>query len=188
MTQYDIGSKLRELRLARNLTLRSVAREIGFSIALLSQIETNNISPPIPTLSKLAKFFNVSMSSLFAEKDEQRRYEIVRKRDRKIVSHVVSRAGNRHTYSYEPFSMKMKNKKMTPFLINLSDATDSTTYRHEGESFLFILKGSLSIMLNGQEIVLDEGDSLYFDTSLEHRFRSQDNPDSIVLEITSGRS
>lgn len=189
MIEYDIGSKLRELRLARKLTLRSVAQEIGFSIALLSQIEKNNVSPPIPTLSKLAKFFNVKMSSLFAEKNEERKYEIIRKNDRKFVSNVISRTGNRHIYSYETFSARMRGKKMTPFLITLSEDTqDSTTYSHEGESFIFVLQGSLAILLNNQEIVLGKGDSIYFDTSLEHRFCSRERPDSVILEVTTDRS
>ncbi len=189
MTEYDIGSKLRELRRARNLTLRSVAQEIGFSIALLSQIEKNNISPPIPTLSKLAKFFNVKMSSLFAEKDEPRKYEIIRKNERKTVSHVVSHTGNRHPHSYESFSAKMRTKKMTPFLITLSiENLENTTYSCQGESFVFILQGTLEMQLNNQEIALGEGDCIYFDTSLEHRFCPGESPDCVILEVTSGRS
>ena len=189
MIEYDIGSKLRELLRARNLTLRSVASEIGFSIALLSQIEKNNISPPILTLSKIAKFFNVKMSTLFAEKDEERKYEIIRKKDRKIVSHVVSRSGSRHTYSYEPFSSRMRIKKMTPFLINLAEETeDSTTYSHEGESFIFVIQGTMSVLLDNEEILLDEGDCMYFDTSVDHRFCARKSPESVVLEVTSGRS
>ncbi len=188
MIKYDIGSKLRELRLSRNMTLRSVAGEIGFSIALLSQIEKNNISPPIPTLSKLAKFFDVKMSSLFTEQDEQRKYEIIRKNDRKIVSHVVSRTGNRHTYSYEPFSTKMRNKKMTPFLINLADTRDATTYSHDGESFIFVLKGTMAMFLDNQEIVLAEGDCIYFDSSMDHRFEVRKSKDSVILEVTASPS
>jgi transcriptional regulator with XRE-family HTH domain len=188
MVEYDIGSKLRELRLTRDLTLREVAREIGFSIALLSQIEKNNISPPIATLSKLARFFNVKMSSLFAEKDEERKFGIIRKNDRRVVSHVVSSAGNGHGYSYESFSARMRTKKMVPFLITLSEGIhDGTTYSHEGESFVFVLQGTLSMLLDQREIILEEGDSIYFDTSLEHRFRTGAGGEAQILEVTAGR-
>lgn len=188
MTEYDIGSKLRELRRARNLTLRSVAQEIGFSIALLSQIEKNNISPPIPTLSKLAKFFNVKMSSLFTGRNEPRKYEIIRKNERKTVSHVVSQTGNRHPYSYESFSARMRTKKMNPFLVTLSEKVlESTTYSYQGESFVFVLQGTLEMLLNSQEIALEEGDCIYFDSSLEHRFCSRESTGCVILEVTSSQ-
>jgi transcriptional regulator with XRE-family HTH domain len=189
MNEYDIGSKLKELRLARSLTLQAVAREIGFSIALLSQIENNHISPPIATLSKLARFFNVQMASLFTEKDEEKKYEIIRKQDRKFVSHVVSRAGASHGYFFESLSSGMKNKKMVPFIITVSDEIqDSTTYSNEGESFIHVLRGSFVILLNGSRITLEEGDSIYFDTSLEHRFLPAKGTETTILEVTAGRS
>ena len=47
MVDYNIGSKIKKLRKARKLTLQDVAQETGFSPALISQIENNNVSPPI---------------------------------------------------------------------------------------------------------------------------------------------
>ena len=52
---YDIGGKLKTLRKARKLTLKQVAAATGFSLALISQVENNNIMPPIPTLAKFAR-------------------------------------------------------------------------------------------------------------------------------------
>jgi transcriptional regulator with XRE-family HTH domain len=63
VVEYNIGSKIKELRKARKLTLQDVARETGFSPALISQIENNNVSPPIATLSKIARFFDVKKSA-----------------------------------------------------------------------------------------------------------------------------
>ncbi|HEX9873978.1 MAG TPA: helix-turn-helix transcriptional regulator, partial [Deferrimonas sp.] len=59
--EFNIGVKIKALRKARKLTLQDVARETGFSPALISQIENNNVSPPIATLSKIARFFNVKV-------------------------------------------------------------------------------------------------------------------------------
>lgn len=184
MIEYNIGAKLKKLRQAKKLTLQSVAKEIGFSPALISQIENNNVSPPIATLSKLAKFFDVKMSSFFTENDEEPRYEVIRKDDRKTIPRVISRAGTRHGYFYESFAFKMQDKKMEPFLITLSDKIqDTNTYSHDGESFLYVIKGTFELQLDNEEITLEEGDSIYFDTSLEHRFRSKDGSEVTVLEV-----
>ncbi len=184
MIEYNIGTKLKKLRQSKKLTLQTVAKEIGFSPALISQIENNNVSPPIATLSKLAKFFDVKMSSFFTENDDEPRYEVIRKDDRKTVPRVISRAGTKHGYFYESFSFKMHNKKMEPFLITLSDKIqDNNTYSHEGESFLFVIKGTFELLLDNEQITLEAGDSIYFDTSMEHRFRSKDGSEVTVLEV-----
>ncbi len=188
MTEYNIGSKLKKLRLAKKLTLQSVAREIGFSTALLSQIENENVSPPIATLSKLAKYFGVKMSSFFAENGENPGYEIIRKNNRKCVSQVISPEGTNHGYSYESFSFKMEDKKMSSFLITLSGSiSDNTTYSHEGEAFIYAINGTSEILIDDKSISLNEGDSLYFDTSLEHRYRSKDDAGGTILIVEAER-
>jgi len=184
MVEYEIGAKLKRLRLAKKMTLKALANKIGFSPALISQIENNNVSPPIATLSKLAKFFEIKMSSLFTEGDEEPRFEIIRKDNRKVVSRVISREGTNHGYFYESFSFKKQDKKMEPFLITLHEnMRDANTYNHEGESFLFVLEGNFGLLLDDRQIMLEEGDSVYFDTSMEHRFRSTDGSQVKVLEV-----
>lgn len=188
MIKYDIGSKLRGLRLSRNLTLRSVAREIGFSIALLSQIEKNKISPPLATLSKLARFFDVTMSSLFVETEEKQKYEIIRKDDRDTFLDALQESKALTGYPQAAFLARMGNRKMTPFLMTLSEGNHcSTTWRSEGESFLFVLQGELKMLINTRELVLEEGDSIYFDASLEHKLFPPDGQQTVILEVTAGR-
>ncbi len=188
MTEYNIGSKLKRLRLAKKMTLQSVANEIGFSTALLSQIENDNVSPPIATLSKLAKYFGDKMSSFFTEDGESPRYEVIRNDSRKTVKQVISPEGTNHGYSYESFSFKMQDKKMDSFLITLSGkASDNNTYSHEGEAFIYVVNGACEILLDNDYISLEEGDSLYFDTTLEHRYRSKDDSGGTILIVERER-
>ena len=75
MSDYNIGAKIKELRRSKKLTLQDVANETGFSTALLSQIENNNVSPPIATLSKISHFFDVKIGYFFAESEEECPYD-----------------------------------------------------------------------------------------------------------------
>lgn len=184
MVEYNIGAKLKKLRVARNLTLQSVAKEVGFSASLISQIEHNNISPPIPTLAKMAKFFSVEISSFFTDENENPNYEIIRKDDRKMVPRVISREGTVHGYYYEAFSFKKKDRKIEPFLITLFEAKpDTNTYSNEGESFLYVIDGTFHLQIDEKKISLQEGDAIYFDASLEHRFRTSDGNKATLLEV-----
>ncbi len=186
MSEYNIGPKLKSLRLAKKLTLQSVAKETGFSPALISQIENNNVSPPIATLSRIAKFFDVKIGIFFAEAEEECKFEVVRKDERREVSRVISPTGSRHGYSYESLSFHKQNKKMEPFIITLNDmVSEYTTYSHEGEKFLFILKGTAEVLLDDEHVIMGEGDSIYFDSTMKHRFLSKDGSEVKILSIVT---
>jgi transcriptional regulator with XRE-family HTH domain len=171
--EYNIGAKIRELRSAKKLTLQDVANETGFSTSLISQIENNNISPPIATLAKIANFFDVRIGHFFVEEEEDCPFEVLRSHERTVMPRVISEDGSRHGYFFESLSVRKKNKKMDPFLLTLNEqVTNTSTYSHNGEEFLFIMKGKAELLLEDQRILLEEGDSVYFDANLKHRLLS----------------
>ena len=79
------------------------------------------------------------------------------------------------------------NTQMEPHLFRIAPSAGSgSAYAHEGEEFLYILQGSLEIALNGgSTTVLNEGDSFYFESSTEHRWRNPGKQDALVLWINT---
>ena len=186
MSEYNIGASIKKLRLARKLTLQAVASETGFSTALISQIENNNVSPPIATLSKIAKFFDVKMAQFFAEDEDDRKFEIIRAGERSTVPRVISRDGSNQGYFYESLSFYKQNKKMDAFMVTVTEkALDLNTYSHDGEEFIFILSGTADFLLDDQTYALYQGDSIYFDSSLGHRLLSHDGQEVKVLVVVA---
>ena len=184
MTEYNIGAKIKVLRRAKKLTLQDVANETGFSTALISQIENNNVSPPIATLSKIAHFFDVKIGHFFTENEEECPYEVLRGDERSVIPKVVSKDGTKHGYFYESLSVHKLNKKMDPFLLTLNEkVTNTDTYSHNGEEFLFVISGSAELLLDDQRIVLSGGDSVYFDANLKHRLISFECDEVKVLVV-----
>jgi transcriptional regulator with XRE-family HTH domain len=178
------GKKLKKLRISRKMTLKTVSEETGLSLAMISRIENENISPSIESLSKMAKFFGVKISSLFIEKEENRKYEITRRDERKTITSVISEKESRNGYFFESLSFRKKEKKMEPFLITLSERIQGVnTYRHDGESFIYVIKGAIELLLENRTITLEEGDSVYFDASVEFRLRSKQDTEVIALGI-----
>ena len=181
---YNIGAKIKELRRSKKLKLQDVANETGFSTALISQIENNNVSPPIATLSKIAHFFDVKIGHFFNESEEESPYEILRGTERTVIPKVVSKDGTSQGYFYESLSVRKKNKKMDPFLLTLNEKiTNTDTYSHTGEEFIFVMKGTAELLLDDQRIILNEGDSVYFDANLKHRLLSSDCDEVKVLAV-----
>ncbi|HYS42369.1 MAG TPA: XRE family transcriptional regulator [Geobacteraceae bacterium] len=186
MSDYNIGAKIKKLRLAKKMTLQAVAKETGFSPALISQIENNNVSPPIATLSKIAKFFDVKIGIFFTEDEQEYRYEVVRKGERKLIPRVISRSGTSQGYSYESLSFRKQNKKMEPFFLTVTEkAAEENTYSHDGEEFIFIMDGTAELILDDERITLGEGDCVYFDSSLKHRLLSMDGSEVRALAVVT---
>ncbi len=183
---YNIGQKIKALRKGQKLTLQDVADEIGFSPALISQIENNNVSPPIATLSKIAQFFDVKMSHFFEDTESSVPYEIVRREDRRQINRVISTIGTNHGYSYEALSYRKTNKKMEPFLLTVNErAEEETLYSHEGEEFLLIMEGTAEIILDNDRFTLNAGDAVYLDSSVKHRLLlKEDRPIQVLAVVT----
>jgi len=186
--KYKVGDSLKKLRLAKNMTQKFVASENGLSSAMISLIESNSISASITTLSKLMKFYGVKMSWLFEDKKETQKYEIIRKDDRKLLSKIVTQNANSNGFSCESL-LQMERKKMQPYIITLSnDIVGYNFYLHFGESFMYVLKGVFELSLEGSQIMLREGDCVYLDASLEHKFRAEDGEKVTVLVVKTVES
>lgn len=190
-SEYNIGARIKKLRLARKLTLQAVATETGFSTALISQIENDNISPPIATLSKIAKFFDVKMAEFFAEGEDDRKFEIVRANERSTVPRVISKNGSNQGYFYQSLSFYKQNKKMDAFMVTVTEkalqpsSQETTTYSHDGEEFIFVMSGTAEFLLDDQRYTLYEGDSIYFESELGHRLLTHDGKEVKVLVVVT---
>jgi transcriptional regulator with XRE-family HTH domain len=184
MSEYNIGRKIKQLRKAKRLTLHDVASETGFSTALISQIENDNISPPIATLSRLARFFDVRIGHFFSDEEDECRYEVVRAGERTVIPRVVSQDGTSHGYFYEALTRRKKNRRMDPFFLTLNDiAANTGTYCHDGEEFLFVMTGQAELILEGERIILNEGDAAYFDSTLKHRLLAHGGSEVKVMVV-----
>ena len=183
--EFDIGAKIRALRLDRRLTLQDVARETGFSSALISQIENNNVSPPIATLARIAHALRVKVSYFFDSDNTKGRFEVVRPAERRRVDRVMSRLGTKQGYTYEALAFRVRSRKMTPFLLIIAKDSEprESLYTHEGEEFLFVLAGRAALEVGEEHFTLEAGDSVYLDSSLKHRLLREGEEEAKVLAI-----
>jgi quercetin dioxygenase-like cupin family protein len=88
---------------------------------------------------------------------------IVRPEERK----KVDPGGFRRGYGYESLAFRKKGKNLEPYLITI-DSQNSGTFKHDGEEFLFILKGAMEFSYGGEKYLLKKGDSIYLDSGVEH--------------------
>jgi transcriptional regulator with XRE-family HTH domain len=169
----QLGSKIRELRLKKNYTLQDVAAKTGLSKPFLSQIENDHVVPPVATLLRLARAFNVTLAHFFQDEVGSDKIAITRHNERIRVEKRPHHRKGEVNYVYETLETKKTNKQMEPFLVEfpVQDSSEMVFMNHDGEEFLHVLEGTLEFRSVSRVEVLESGDSIYFESDLSHSFR-----------------
>jgi DNA-binding transcriptional MerR regulator/quercetin dioxygenase-like cupin family protein len=171
-----VGPRLRRLRLKHAYSLAKVARSVGVSVGFLSALERGQMSASVATLRRLARFYRMNILALFdpSESNPGR----VRPGDRKVLE-----AGRGVRMELLAWGQTV----MEPHLFRIApDAGSGESYAHEGEEFLYILQGSLSITVDGsEEHLLEEGDSFYFESSSQHSWTNPGKKEAWVLWVNT---
>lgn len=164
MEEIRVARQLKKLRMDKGFTLEDVAKRTGFTKGLISKIENNKVSPPISTLARIAHALDVSLGALFSAIDNQP-LKIVKSGDRLPYS-----GNNQAGQIIETLISGFARQKMESIIINIHDpeSYQATFYSHPGQEFIFVLEGSTSYRYDEQLFIIEEGDSLYFDSDIPH--------------------
>jgi len=160
-----IGEQLRELRLAKNLTLKEVSEQAGISVGYLSQLERNHSRLPIGVLKRISDALGVHMNWFFQQTEEGNPAE----RD------TVVRAGHRRRMSFT--GLGITEELLSPnlsgplelLISTIEPGADSEDYSHDGAEAGLVLTGTLELWVSGRHFVLNEGDSFAFKSTEVHR-------------------
>jgi DNA-binding transcriptional MerR regulator/mannose-6-phosphate isomerase-like protein (cupin superfamily) len=170
-----IGLRLRNLRLRRDLSLAGVAGNVGISVGFLSAIERGQMSASIGTLRKLARFYKTNILDFFDPSESNP--HLVRPDRRKVLE---AGPGVRMEL------LAWGNTVMEPHLFRIApNAGSGDSYSHEGEEFLFILRGQFKIALAGEEFLLKAGDSFYFESATPHTWVNPGKTETWVLWVNT---
>jgi transcriptional regulator with XRE-family HTH domain len=182
--EVPVGENVRKFREAAGQTIQQFAEKTGFSAALLTQVENRKVSPSLGTLVKIANAFDTTVSAFLGGKVE-REFSIVRKEERAAVSRVGLKEGGRSSYAYESLGSGKAGRKMEPFLVRLQPLSDPSGARsiHEGEEFLYVLSGRVEVCLGNLSDTLEEGDSIYYDSTIPHHVHSADSREALILAV-----
>jgi DNA-binding transcriptional MerR regulator/mannose-6-phosphate isomerase-like protein (cupin superfamily) len=170
-----IGSHLRQLRAKRRLSLAQVARTVGISVGFLSALERSQMSGSVGTLRKLARFYKTNILDFFDAKGASGRQ--VQPGQRKVLE---AGAGIRMEL------LAWGNTVMEPHLFRVApQAGSGDSYTHEGEEFLYVLRGELAITLDTEEYRLKAGDSFYFESETPHYWKNPGRAETWVLWVNT---
>lgn len=170
-----IGPRLRRLRTQRGLGLAKVASAAGISIGFLSALERSQMSASVGTLRRLARYYRTNILDFFDATELNTR--LVPPPKRKVLE---AGPGVRMEL------LAWGNKVMEPHLFRIApQASSGESYAHEGEEFLFVLRGELKIALASEEYHLKRGDSFYFESATPHHWKNPGRSETWLLWVNT---
>ncbi len=174
----EIAERIKELREVSDLTVESLAKELGISAEVYRQYESGAVDIPVSLLYEIASKFKVELAELLTgERPKLHTYSLVRKG--KGVE--VKRS---HDYDYQSLAPNFVHKRMEPMLVTVQPKeTEVQTHSHPGQEFDYMISGTMAVTIDDHELVLDEGDSLYFDSNHPHSMRAMNDRPAQFLAI-----
>lgn len=176
----QIAQRLAGLRDVLELTTAEVANVCGVPEETYITIESGKVDVPVSLLHQISQHYGIDLSALmFGDEPKMSSYFLTRKGKGAAVSRSKA-------YKYQSLAAGFIGRKADPFIVTV-DPKDKLTEKHlnmhPGQEFNMILEGRMMLMINEKELILEEGDSIYFDSTLPHAMKALDGKPVKFLAI-----
>ncbi|MEO6760516.1 MAG: XRE family transcriptional regulator [Saprospiraceae bacterium] len=180
---YDLGAKLRQLRMRKKIALTELGKHTGLSASMLSQLENGKLIPTLPTLARVAMVFDVGLDYFFGTRRKTGLFEVVRQDERMWFSNDLD--AERPGFYFEVLAFKANNKPIEAYLADFPQREEGVSHAHAGAELLYVLAGELEVVYQDDTVVLEAGDSAYFDSSEVHSYRGVSEVPARALVISA---
>ena len=160
----QIGTRIKVIREISGLSAADFAKTIKLEEAEYVKYENGTADIPISVLSAISTNYKVEMTALLTGGEPHlSRINVVRKGKGLNIE-------RRKEYKYQDLAFNFQNKKAEFFLVTSEPSKEKPAhaYSHQGQEFSYVLEGTLRIVVDDKEYILEEGDSAYFDSSYKH--------------------
>jgi len=182
---YQVGPKITAIRQSKKVTTEELAERCGFSHALMERIEKGETLPSLGHLIKVARVLGVRLGTFLD--DAERLGPVVSRKGTAQPGTGFSTSNNEtgSGLTFHPLAGDKSGRHFEPFLIDIaaSPATATRLSAHEGEEFIFVLAGEIEIAYGKELYHLSEGDSIYYDSVVDHHVHSANGAAAKILAV-----
>lgn len=165
----QIAERLRGLRDAMELSSAEIAADCGINPTEYERAESGEHDISVSMLQQIARHYNIALDALMFGEEP------------KMSSYFLTRAGKgvsverTKAYKYQSLAAGFKDRKGDPFIVTVEPNETPMHYNtHEGQEFNLVIEGRLLLSIGGKELVLNPGDSIYFNSRLPHGMKALD--------------
>jgi transcriptional regulator with XRE-family HTH domain len=176
----QIAERIREIREISGISAETMADRLGVPREKYLIYEGGDTDIPVGLIFNISELFNVELSVLLGgDNPKLRIYGIVR-------NGKGLKLERRKQYKYESLAFNFIHKKAEPFMVTIDPNTENSLLEfnsHPGQEFNYVMKGTMMTIIGGHEIILNEGDSIYFDSGFKHAMKALNNEQVKFLAI-----
>jgi len=175
----EIAPRIRGLRDALDMSVEDLAAKTGVAAEVVREYESGDSEIPVGFLMKVAQTCHVDLTVLISGVEPHLRgYSLVRHGEGLSVE-------RRKDYDYKSLAYRFSGRKMEPFLITVppKSPAEMTSVSHSGQEFIHVMEGRLGLRLGDEDLELEPGDSLYFDSQTPHALRGLDGRQAVFLDV-----
>ncbi|MHB9291732.1 hypothetical protein Holit_00815 [Hollandina sp. SP2] len=192
---HSLGDRIAELRKTYSISRETLAERSGLNIELIRRIEEDGHIPDLAPLVKISRALGVRIGVLMD--------------DHEALGPVVTRAGeaektlrfvtglpgeaagtsnaasphSRQGLNFHALAADKGGRHMEPFIVDIEEDAEQDNSTHEGEEFIYVLSGKLSLEYGKNRYILEAGDSVYYDSIVPHRVLAAGNGAARILAV-----
>jgi transcriptional regulator with XRE-family HTH domain len=177
----DIGPKINQLRTEKNMTLKDLAEKCSLSVAFISQIERGLATPAIISLNAIAEALDVDLSYFFN----------MPKKELSIITRSYEHKPfmvKNSNYIYSELSEHFEGRNMDVLLITILPGSEErypAANIHNGEEFVYVLEGIVTLVYDDKKYELYPGDSAHYSPGLPHTWQNSTNKSAKILSVNT---
>jgi len=171
-----VGKRIKQARQKKKITYGALANETGFAIDYIKKIEAGQEVPPVGALLQISRALEIDSGALLKE-------------DESLVEDRIKAFTKRtEDYAYATLTPGAENKHLKAFLVTVEPMKDhkGVGYQHQGEEFVYVLKGNVEIMVGDHANRLKKGDSLHFNSGIRHMLRNTGKKTAELIVVIYG--
>jgi len=181
----EIGSRVRSIRKEKNVSLEELSKLTGFDVDFLAKIEKDEAQPQLGTVIKLSKALDSAFGRMVSGVGD-RLYSITRKNERTKISRSTSQKGKRQVYQYMSLTPEVKGRHMQTLLVQLEENPDDEMSVHDGEEFIYVLDGRVTLKIGQEAFEFEPGDSVYYLSTTPHLIAAKSEKATILAVLYEG--
>lgn len=180
-----VGSKISSIRLSKKVGIEELAERCGFPNHMMEKIEKGETIPSLGHLIKVARVLGVRLGTFLDDND--RLGPVISRKGQMQVGSGFSTTNNDtgSGLTFHPLAGDKSGRHFEPFLIDIAPSPASITHlsAHEGEEFIYVLSGEIEISYGKERYRLEQGDSIYYDSVIDHNVHSANGEPAGILAI-----
>lgn len=179
-----VTEKIKILCADRNMSAEELAAGAGLTVDQVNRFYGSDIIPSLSSLIKIARALGVRLGT-FLDDSEETGPVVNRHSDSHQPVTFTSHQTNTNAHmDFISLAARKAGRNMEPFLVHIHSGTgNEIPSSHEGEEFLFVLEGSIEVHYGTEKYILNQGDSIYYDSIVNHLVTAHDQSEATILGV-----